>query len=118
MILDGIYNHCDEECTLLLIDRNYWYYRDTHDPEDPANYWGPEFNYENFDSKLGIRPAWKFIGDVVNFWIQKYHIDGIRRRCSAAVGQSRFAAPDNSRSEKNRRQQAILEHSRTHSRTS
>jgi 1,4-alpha-glucan branching enzyme len=80
VILDGIYNHCDEECRLLLIDRNYWYYRDKHYPEDPANYWGPEFNYENFDSKLGIRPAWKFIGDVVNFWIQEYHIDGIRRR--------------------------------------
>ncbi|MEG4217741.1 alpha-amylase family glycosyl hydrolase [Microcoleus sp. Pol14C6] len=78
VILDGIYNHCDEECPLLLIDRNYWYYRDKHYPEDPANYWGPEFNYENFDPKLGIRPAWKFIGDVVNFWIQEYHIDGIR----------------------------------------
>ncbi|MEG4073641.1 alpha-amylase family glycosyl hydrolase [Microcoleus sp. Pol14C2] len=78
VILDGIYNHCDEECPLLLIDRNYWYYRDKHYPEDPANYWGPEFNYENFDPKLDIRPAWKFIGDVVNFWIQEYHIDGIR----------------------------------------
>lgn len=78
VIMDGIYNHCDEECPLLLIDRNYWYYRDKHYPEDPANYWGPEFNYENFDAKLGIRPAWKFIGDVVNFWIKEYHIDGIR----------------------------------------
>lgn len=78
VILDGIYNHCDEECPLLLIDGNYWYYRDKHYPKDPANYWGPEFNYENFDPKLGIRPAWKFIGDVVNFWIQEYHIDGIR----------------------------------------
>ncbi|WP_445301571.1 alpha-amylase family glycosyl hydrolase [Microcoleus sp. MOSTC5] len=116
-ILDGIYNHCDEECPLLLIDRNYWYYRDKHYPEDHANYWGPEFNCDNFDSKLGIRPAWKFIGDVVNFWIQEYHIDGIRRRCSAAVGQSRFPALDNSRSEKNRLRQAILQHSRTHSRT-
>ncbi|WP_333351167.1 alpha-amylase family glycosyl hydrolase [Microcoleus sp. B3-A4] len=118
VILDGIYNHCDEECPLLLIDRNYWYYRDKHYPEDPANYWGSEFNYENFDPKLGIRPAWKFIGDVVNFWIQEYHIDGIRRRCSAIVRQSRFPALDNSRSEKNRRQKAILQPSRTHSRTS
>ncbi|WP_333431003.1 alpha-amylase family glycosyl hydrolase [Microcoleus sp. MON2_D5] len=78
VLLEGIYNHCDEECPLLLIDRNYWYYRDKHYPEDPANYWGSEFNYENFDPQLGIRPAWKFIGDVVNFWIQEYHIDGIR----------------------------------------
>ncbi|WP_445308321.1 alpha-amylase family glycosyl hydrolase [Microcoleus vaginatus] len=78
VILEGIYNHCDEECPLLVIDRNYWYYRNKHYPEDPANYWGSEFYYENFDPKLGIRPAWKFIGDVVNFWIQEYHIDGIR----------------------------------------
>ncbi|MGL5804505.1 MAG: alpha-amylase family glycosyl hydrolase, partial [Xenococcaceae cyanobacterium] len=26
VIMDGIYNHTDEECPLLQIDRNYWYY--------------------------------------------------------------------------------------------
>ncbi|MBW4574532.1 MAG: alpha amylase C-terminal domain-containing protein [Aphanothece sp. CMT-3BRIN-NPC111] len=78
VIMDGIYNHCDDECPLLRIDRDYWYYQDKHYPDDPANYWGPEFNYENYDEKLDIRPAWNFIGDVVRFWIQEYHIDGIR----------------------------------------
>ena len=78
VIMDGIYNHCDEKCPLLQIDRDYWYYHDKHYPDDPANYWGPEFNYDNYDEKLDIRPAWKFIGDVVRFWIQEYHIDGIR----------------------------------------
>lgn len=78
VILDGIYNHSDEGCPLLSVDRNYWYYAGKHYPDDPANYWGPEFNYENFDEKLNINPAWKFIGDVVRFWIQEYHIDGIR----------------------------------------
>ncbi|WP_333301682.1 MULTISPECIES: alpha-amylase family glycosyl hydrolase [unclassified Microcoleus] len=64
VILDEIYNHCDEECPLLLIDRNYWYYRDKHYPEDPANYWGPKFNYDNFDSKHWItREAKKTAGD-------------------------------------------------------
>ncbi|RCJ24951.1 alpha-amylase [Nostoc sp. ATCC 43529] len=78
VFMDAIYNHTDEECPLLLIDRNYWYYEHKHYPEDPDNYWGPEFNYDNYDEKLNVKPAWKYIGDVVHFWIQEYHIDGIR----------------------------------------
>jgi 1,4-alpha-glucan branching enzyme len=78
VFMDGIYNHTDEECPLMLIDRNYWYYEHMHYPEDPANYWGPEFNYDNYDEKLDVKPAWKYIGDVVRFWDQEYHIDGIR----------------------------------------
>ncbi len=78
VFMDGIYNHTDEECPLMLIDRNYWYYEHKHYPEDPENYWGPEFNYNNYDEKLDIKPAWKYIGDVVRFWIEEYHIDGIR----------------------------------------
>ncbi len=78
VLMDGIYNHTDEECPLMLIDRNYWYYEHMHYPEDPDNYWGPEFNYNNYDKKLNVKPAWKYVGDVVRFWIQEYHIDGIR----------------------------------------
>ncbi|MBW4688528.1 MAG: alpha amylase C-terminal domain-containing protein [Komarekiella atlantica HA4396-MV6] len=78
VFMDGIYNHTDEECPLMLIDRNYWYYEHMHYPEDPDNYWGPEFNYNNYDEKLDVKPAWKYVGDVVQFWIQEYHIDGIR----------------------------------------
>ncbi|ACC79043.1 alpha-amylase family glycosyl hydrolase [Nostoc punctiforme] len=78
VFMDGIYNHTDEECPLILIDRNYWYYEHKHYPEDPANYWGPEFNYDFYDKNLNIQPAWEYIGDVVRFWIQEYHIDGIR----------------------------------------
>jgi 1,4-alpha-glucan branching enzyme len=78
VFMDGIYNHTDEECPLILIDRNYWYYEHKHYPEDPANYWGPEFNYDFYDKNLNIQPAWEYIGDVVKFWIQEYHIDGIR----------------------------------------
>ena len=78
VFMDGIYNHTDEECPLMLIDRNYWYYQHKHYPEDPANYWGPEFNYDNYDKKLDIKPAWKYVGDVVRYWIGEYHIDGIR----------------------------------------
>lgn len=78
VFMDGIYNHTDEECPLMLIDRNYWYYKHMHYPDDPQNYWGPEFNYNNYDEKLDVKPAWKFVGDVVRFWVQEYHIDGIR----------------------------------------
>lgn len=78
VFMDGIYNHTDEECPLLLIDRNYWYYEHMHYPEDPSNYWGPELNYDNYDEKLDIKPAWSYVGDVVRYWIREYHIDGIR----------------------------------------
>jgi len=90
VIMDGIYNHTDEECPLLLIDRDYWYYHDKHYPEDPANHWGPEFNYETYDEKLDVRPAWKYIGDVVRFWIQEYHIDGIRYDAVRQLGNYDF----------------------------
>ncbi len=78
VIIDGIYNHTDEECPLMLIDRNYWYYKYMHYPEDPQNYWGPEFNYDNYDEKLDVKPAWKYVGDVVKYWVEEFHIDGIR----------------------------------------
>ncbi|MFB2879387.1 alpha-amylase family glycosyl hydrolase [Floridanema aerugineum] len=78
VILDGIYNHSASECPLLKIDRTYWYYATKKEHKKETDYWGPEFNYEYYDEKLDIRPAWKFIGDVVRFWIQEYHIDGIR----------------------------------------
>jgi 1,4-alpha-glucan branching enzyme len=78
VFIDGIYNHTDEECPLMLVDRNYWYYQHMHYPEDPGNYWGPEFNYDNYDEKLDVKPAWKYVGDVVKYWVEEYHIDGIR----------------------------------------
>jgi 1,4-alpha-glucan branching enzyme len=78
IFIDGIYNHTDEECPLMLLDRNYWYYEHMHYPEDPGNYWGPEFNYDNYDEKLDVKPAWKYVGDVVKYWVEEYHIDGIR----------------------------------------
>ncbi|MBP5974662.1 alpha-amylase [Brasilonema sp. CT11] len=78
VLLDGIFNHTDEECPLMLIDRNYWYYEYMHYPEDPGNYWGPELNYDNYDEKLDIKPAWKYVGDIIRFWVQEYQIDGIR----------------------------------------
>ncbi len=90
VLIDGIYNHSDGESPLLKIDRDYWYYHDMHYPDDPANWWGPEFNYENYDETLGIKPAWKFIGDVVRYWIEEYHIDGIRYDAIRQLGNYDF----------------------------
>ncbi len=75
VLMDGIYNHSNTECPLTQVDHDYWYH---HSPTDPDNSWGPEFNYEHYDENLDIKPAWKYIGDTVDFWIKEYHIDGIR----------------------------------------
>ncbi|HTL88063.1 MAG TPA: alpha-amylase family glycosyl hydrolase [Leptolyngbya sp.] len=78
VLIDCIFNHTNEESPLLKIDRDYWYYHDRHYPEDDANYWGPELNYETEDRDRQIRPAWNFVRDIVQFWIEQYHIDGVR----------------------------------------
>jgi len=75
VMIDGIYNHSESSSPLTQIDHDYWYH---HAPRDPDNNWGPEFNYEFYDENLGTYPARKFIGDTVRYWIQEYHLDGIR----------------------------------------
>jgi 1,4-alpha-glucan branching enzyme len=75
VIIDGIYNHSHTDSPLTQIDHDYWYY---HEPSDPDNSWGPEFNYEHYDENLDLKPAWKFIGDTIRFWVKEYHLDGIR----------------------------------------
>ena len=77
VILDQLFNHSSDESPLLQIDRDYWYYHDRHHPDDPF-YWGPEFDYDHYDENRDAIPARDFMGDVVRFWIQEYHIDGIR----------------------------------------
>jgi len=74
VIVDGIFNHSESKSPLTQIDHDYWYH---HEPPHEFS-WGPEFNYEHYDQNLDIKPAWQFIGDVVRFWIEEYHIDGIR----------------------------------------
>ncbi|NJO39660.1 MAG: alpha-amylase [Cyanobacteria bacterium RU_5_0] len=87
VFMDGIYNHSEAECPLTQIDHDYWYH---HDPKDAEFNWGPEFNYEHYDENLEVKPAWQFIGDTVRFWIQEYHIDGIRYDASRQIGNYDF----------------------------
>ncbi|RMG13205.1 MAG: alpha-amylase, partial [Cyanobacteria bacterium J055] len=87
VIMDGIYNHSESESPLTQIDHDYWYH---HDPKDPEQNWGPEFNYEHYDENLDLKPAWQFIGDNVKFWIEEYHIDGIRYDAVKNLGNYDF----------------------------
>jgi 1,4-alpha-glucan branching enzyme len=87
IIIDGIYNHSESSSPLTQIDHDYWYH---HAPRDPDNNWGPEFNYEFYDEKLETYPARKFIGDTVRFWVQEYHLDGIRFDAARQIGNYDF----------------------------
>ncbi|CAF4934064.1 unnamed protein product [Rotaria sp. Silwood1] len=75
VILDGVYNHCDCSSPLTQIDHDYWYH---HNPKDSIMSWGPEWNYNFYDSKYNIWPARKFIGDSIRYMVEEFHIDGIR----------------------------------------
>jgi 1,4-alpha-glucan branching enzyme len=87
VIMDGVYNHSENSAPLALIDHDYWYY---HEPKEPELSWGPQFNYSHYDEHLDIKPVWKFIGDVVRFWIEEYHIDGIRYDAARQIGDFDF----------------------------
>jgi 1,4-alpha-glucan branching enzyme len=87
VIVDGVYNHSEASAPLTQIDHDYWYH---HAPRDPDNNWGPEFNYEHYDENLDTYPARKFIGDTVRFWIQEYHIDGIRYDAARQIANYDF----------------------------
>jgi 1,4-alpha-glucan branching enzyme len=87
VLMDGVYNHANSESPLAQIDHDYWFH---HHPKDAALNWGPEFNYELYDEQLKTMPARKFIGDVVRFWINEYHIDGIRFDAARQIGNYDF----------------------------
>lgn len=87
VILDGVYNHSEAASPLTQIDHDYWYH---HSPRDSENSWGPEFNYEYYDETLETYPARRFIGDSVRFWIQEYHIDGLRYDAARQIANYDF----------------------------
>lgn len=87
VIVDGIYNHSESSAPLTQIDHDYWYH---HEPRDPDNNWGPEFNYEHYDENLETYPARKFIGEAVRFWVSEYHIDGIRYDAARQIANYDF----------------------------
>ena len=87
VLMDCIFNHSESEAPLTKINYDYWYNRE---PSDPDNSWGPEFNYQKYDENLDIKPAWQFVGDIVRFWIEEYHIDGFRFDAAKQIGNFEF----------------------------
>ncbi|MCU0533196.1 MAG: alpha-amylase family glycosyl hydrolase [Hydrococcus sp. Prado102] len=87
VIMDGVYNHSESSAPLTQIDHDYWYH---HEPRDPDNNWGPEFNYEHYDENLDTYPARRFIGDTVRYWIEEFHIDGIRYDAARQIANYDF----------------------------
>ncbi|MBZ0315050.1 MAG: alpha-amylase [Anaerolineae bacterium] len=83
MIHDAVYNHMESEAPLTQIDYTYWFYEDN--PDEPALEFGPKFNYEKYDENLGIWPAREHVIEALHYWVQTYHIDGIRFDCTRAI---------------------------------
>jgi 1,4-alpha-glucan branching enzyme len=84
VIVDGVYNHADADAPLAKIDYEYWFYRDNPDP--PNLQWGPKYNYGYYDSNLKLYPARKYAVESILFWIEHFHIDGIRFDATRAIG--------------------------------
>ena len=76
VIHDGVYNHSTESAPLTQIDYTYWYYKDN--PDEPGNRFGPKFDYEHYDQNLSVWPARQHVRDAILFWIDQFHIDGVR----------------------------------------
>ena len=83
VVIDGVYNHADSESPLTKIAYEYWFYKDNPDP--PEMQWGPKYNYSHFDKNLNVFPARKYVIDSILFWVEKFHIDGIRFDATRAI---------------------------------
>jgi 1,4-alpha-glucan branching enzyme len=84
VIMDGVYNHAEADAPLAKIDYAYWFYRENPDP--PNMQWGPKYNYGHYDPKLKIYPARKYVIESITFWVEHFHIDGIRFDATRAIG--------------------------------
>ncbi|CAF1048926.1 unnamed protein product [Rotaria sordida] len=87
VIMDGVYNHCDVSAPYTAIDHDYWF---LHDPKDPVWCWGPEWDYEKYDEKYKLWPARKYIGESIRYFIDEFHIDGIRFDAATQIANDKF----------------------------
>ena len=83
LIIDGVYNHADADAPLAKIDYAYWFYEQNPDP--PTMQWGPKFNYGHYDENLKLFPARKYVIESIRFWVETFHIDGIRFDATRAI---------------------------------
>ena len=83
VIIDGVYNHSEADAPLVKIDYEYWYYKENPDPQ--CMQWGPKFDYTHFDEHLKLFPARKYVIESIEFWVEHFHIDGIRFDATRAL---------------------------------
>jgi 1,4-alpha-glucan branching enzyme len=76
VIHDGVYNHSEENAPLTKIDYTYWYHKEN--PDEPYNRFGPKLDYQHYDENLKVWPARQHVRDAILYWIDNFHIDGIR----------------------------------------
>ena len=86
VILDKVTNHAGSECPLAHIDHDYWFY---HETTDEFQY-GPKFNYEFHDDARGEYPARAFMLGALQYWVEAYHVDGIRFDATRIMGNMDF----------------------------
>lgn len=83
VIIDGVYNHADADSPLAKIDYEYWFHNPNPDPDYMQ--WGPKFNYAKWDDNLKVFPARKYVIESIQFWVEHFHIDGIRFDATRAI---------------------------------
>lgn len=83
VIIDAVYNHMDAEAPLTRIDYEYWFYNPNPDPDFLQ--WGPKFNYFHHDENLDVWPARDYVIGSIMYWIDNFHIDGIRFDATYAI---------------------------------
>jgi 1,4-alpha-glucan branching enzyme len=83
VIHDAVYNHMEMDAPLTQIDYTYWFYGDN--PDGPELDFGPKFNYEHHDENLNVWPARQHVIQAMRFWVDTFHLDGIRFDCTRAL---------------------------------
>jgi 1,4-alpha-glucan branching enzyme len=83
VIHDAVFNHMESEAPLTKIDYEYWFYKDN--PDEAALQFGPKFNYEKFDTVANRWPAREHVLGAIDFWVENFHIDGIRFDCTRGI---------------------------------
>ena len=74
LIIDLVLNHADPENPLVHIDHNYWFMEKNPDQFQ----FGPKFDYLHYDEWRKNFPAREFGKLVTHYWVEEFHLDGIR----------------------------------------
>lgn len=87
VIADMVCNHADVSTPLAQIDHDYWFH---HTPPEGQLAFGPKFNVDWRDPATGVMPARKFLNEMLLYWVNEYHLDGIRFDATALIDNFDF----------------------------